>query len=45
MVEYGIIAAGLAAPMIAIGAVIATHAGTSLVNMTSNFNQIGLTPP
>lgn len=45
MVEYGIIAAGLALPMIAIGAIIATNAGNSLGNMTSNFNQIGLSPP
>lgn len=43
--EYGIIAAGLALPMLAIGTLIATNAGTSLTTMTSGFNQIGLSPP
>ena len=43
--EYAIIAAGLALPMLAIGALIATTAGTSLGSMTDGLNQLGLTPP
>lgn len=45
MVEYGIIAASLALPMLGIGTIIATSAGNSLGNMTAGFNAIGLTPP
>lgn len=43
--EYAIIAAGLALPMLGIGAIIATSAGNSLGKMTAGFSAIGLTPP
>jgi Flp pilus assembly pilin Flp len=45
LAEYGIIAAALALPMIAIAAVIVTTAGNQLASTTSHMQTLGQTPP
>ena len=45
LAEYGIIAAGLALPMIAIAALIVTTAGNQLTSTTTHMQTLGNTPP
>lgn len=45
MVEYAIVAAGIALPLIGIGYAIATSAGSGLSNTTSGLSNLGQTPP
>lgn len=45
LVEYGIIAAALAVPMIAIAAVIVTTAGNQLTSTATHMQTLGQTPP
>lgn len=45
MVEYAIVAAGIALPLIGIGYAIASSAGSGLGNTTSGLSQLGQTPP
>ena len=45
MVEYAIVAAGIALPLIGIGYAIATSAGNGLGHTTSVLSNLGTTPP
>lgn len=45
LAEYGIIAAALALPMIAIAAVIVTTAGNQLSSTATHMQTLGQTPP
>jgi Flp pilus assembly pilin Flp len=45
MVEYAIVAAGIALPLIGIGYAIAHSAGTGLGHTTSGLSNLGMTPP
>ena len=45
MVEYAIVAAGIALPLIGIGYAIATSAGSGLSHTTSGLSNLGQAPP
>jgi len=45
MLEYAIVAAAIALPLIAIGYAIAQNSGANLSNMTSNMSNLGISPP
>ena len=45
MVEYAIVAAGIALPLIGIGYAIATSAGSGIGNATSGLSQLGTNQP
>ena len=45
MVEYAIVAAGIALPLIGIGYAIAHSAGSGVSQTTSGLSQLGMTPP
>lgn len=45
MVEYAIVAAGIALPLIGIGYAIASSAGSGLGQTTSGLSNLGTTPP
>lgn len=45
LVEYAIVAAGIALPLIGIGYAIATSAGNGLFHTTSGLSNLGTTPP
>ena len=45
LVEYAIVAAGIALPLIGIGYAIATGAGSGLGLMTNGLSNLGTTPP
>lgn len=45
MVEYAIVAAGIALPLIGIGYAIASSAGSGLGHTTSGLSNLGTTPP
>lgn len=45
LVEYAIVAAGIALPLIGIGYAIAQHSGSSLSTMTGNMSNLGISPP
>lgn len=45
MVEYAIVAAGIALPLIGIGYAIASSAGSGLGHTTTGLSNLGTTPP
>jgi Flp pilus assembly pilin Flp len=45
MVEYAIVAAGIALPLIGIGYAIATSAGHGVGQTTSGLSHLGIAPP
>jgi Flp pilus assembly pilin Flp len=45
LVEYAIVAAAIAVPLIGIGYAIAQNSGTNLSNMTTNMSNLGMNPP
>ena len=45
MVEYAIVAAAIALPMLGIGYAIASSGGTGLSSMTTNLSNLGVSPP
>lgn len=45
MVEYAIVAAGIALPLIGIGYAIASSAGGGLGHTTNQLSNLGITPP
>lgn len=45
LVEYAIVAAAIALPLLGIGYAIASSGGTGLSNMTSNLSNLGVSPP
>lgn len=45
VVEYAIVAAGIALPLLGIGAAIAASAGAALSTTTGGLQQLGTTPP
>lgn len=45
MVEYAIVAAGIALPLIGIGFAIASSAGGGLGHTTNGLSNLGMTPP
>jgi Flp pilus assembly pilin Flp len=45
VVEYAIVAAAIALPLIGIGYAIAQNSGSNLSNMTSNMSNLGISPP
>lgn len=45
LVEYAIVAAGIALPLIGIGYAIASSAGSGLGHATSGLSNLGTTPP
>jgi len=45
LVEYAIVAAGIALPLIGIGYAIATGAGSGLGHMTNGLSNLGTTQP
>jgi Flp pilus assembly pilin Flp len=45
MVEYAIVAAGIALPLIGIGYAIATSAGGSVGQTTNGLSHLGIAPP
>lgn len=45
MVEYAIVAAGIALPLIGIGYAIASSAGSGLGNTTTGLSNLGMNPP
>ena len=45
LAEYGIIAVGLAVPLMAVGAAIASTAGVTLAGTTAGMQTIGANPP
>jgi Flp pilus assembly pilin Flp len=45
LVEYAIVAAGIALPLIGIGYAISHNAGAGVSQTTSGLSQLGMTPP
>ncbi|HEY9180227.1 MAG TPA: hypothetical protein VIO32_05875 [Candidatus Baltobacteraceae bacterium] len=45
LVEYAIVAAGIALPLIGIGYAIAQSAGSGISNTTTNLSNLGKSPP
>lgn len=45
LVEYAIVAAAIALPLLGIGYAIASSGGTGLNNMTTNLSNLGVSPP
>ena len=45
MVEYAIVAAAIALPLLGIGYAIASSSGSGLSNMTTNLSNLGVSPP
>jgi Flp pilus assembly pilin Flp len=45
LVEYAMIAAAVALPLLALGAAIATHAAGQLTTTTGNLQKLGTNPP
>ncbi len=45
MVEYAIVAAAIAVPLLGIGYAIASSGGTGVQNMTQNLSNLGMSPP
>lgn len=45
LVEYAIVAAAIALPLLGIGYAIASSSGTGLNNMTTNLSNLGVSPP
>lgn len=45
LVEYAIVAAGIALPLIGIGYAISQSAGSGVSHATSGLSQLGMTPP
>lgn len=45
LVEYAIVAAAIALPLLGIGYLIANNGGNNVSNMTQNLSQLGTTPP
>lgn len=45
LVEYAIVAAAIAVPLIGIGYAIAQSSGSNLSGMTTNLSNLGITPP
>lgn len=45
MVEYAIVAAGIALPLIGIGYAIATSAGSGISTATTGLSKLGTNPP
>ena len=45
LVEYAIVAAAIALPLLGIGYAIASSGGTGLSNMTTNLSNLGVSPP
>ena len=45
LVEYAIVAAAIALPLLGIGYAIASSSGSGLSTMTSNLSNLGVSPP
>ena len=45
IVEYAIVAAAIALPLLGIGYAIASSGGTGLNSMTTNLSNLGVSPP
>jgi Flp pilus assembly pilin Flp len=45
LVEYAVVAAAIAVPLLCIGYAIAQSSGTNLSTMTTNMSNLGITPP
>jgi Flp pilus assembly pilin Flp len=45
LVEYAIVAAAIALPLIGIGIAISHNSGNNVSNMTQNLSQLGMSPP
>ena len=45
LVEYAIIAAAIAVPLIGLASTVTTTAGTTLTNMTAGMQNVGANPP
>lgn len=45
LVEYAIVAAAIALPLIGIGYAISHGSGTNVSNMTQNLSHLGMAPP